>query len=131
MKNPYQGAVDQYKSIELQTRIESANPHELINLLLQGVRSNIACAQGNIQRKQISEKGAHISKAISILDGLRTCLDHEKGGEMSTNLDNLYEYVQNILYQANLKNDAELLVQANTLIAEIHPAWQEMPWQSA
>jgi len=131
MKNPYQGAVDQYKSIELQTRIESANPHELINLLLQGVRSNIACAQGNIQRKQISEKGAHISKAISILDGLRTCLDHEKGGEMSTNLDNLYEYVQNILYQANLKNDAELLVQANTLIAEIHQAWQEMPWQSA
>lgn len=126
MKNPYQQALEHYKSIELQTRIETASPHELIHLLLQGARSHIATAQGHIQRKQISEKGEHIGKTISIIEGLRVSLDHENGGEIATNLDRLYEYIQNILLKANLDNDIELLAQANSLLAEIHQAWQDI-----
>lgn len=127
MKNPYQQAVDQYKSIELQTRIESASPHELIDLLLQGARSNIATAQGNIDRNQIGEKGAHISKAISIIEGLRTSLDFERGGEIAINLNQLYDYIQQTLLKANIESNKELLGEANHLLSEIHHAWQEMP----
>ncbi|ARG97594.1 flagellar export chaperone FliS [Legionella micdadei] len=123
MKNPYLQACEHYKSIELQTRIESATPHELIHLLLQGARSHIATAQGNIQRNEISEKGMHISKAISIVEGLKTSLDHEKGGEIAANLDKLYDYIQQILLKANLHNDIELLIQANQLLTDIHEAW--------
>ncbi|WED44151.1 flagellar export chaperone FliS [Legionella cardiaca] len=126
MKPPYQQALEQYKSIELQTRIETASPHELIHLLLQGARSHIATAQGNIQRNQISEKGEHIGKTISIIEGLRISLDHENGGEIAANLDRLYEYIQRILLKANLDNDIDLLTQANTLLAEIHQAWQDI-----
>ncbi|KTD09523.1 flagellar export chaperone FliS [Legionella jamestowniensis] len=126
MKIPYQQALEQYKSIELQTRIDTASPHELIHLLLQGARSHIATAQGNIQRNQISEKGEHISKSISIIEGLRSSLDHENGGEIAANLDRLYEYIQRILLKANLDNDVNLLTQANTLLAEIHQAWQDI-----
>ncbi|QRN03758.1 flagellar export chaperone FliS [Legionella sp. MW5194] len=126
MKNPYTEAVNQYKSIELQTRIESASPHQLIDLLLQGARSHIATAQGNIQRNQISEKGEHIGKAISIIEGLKTSLNHEKGGELASNLDKLYDYVQQILLKANIDNSVELLTQSNLLLAEIHGAWQQI-----
>ncbi|KTD52402.1 flagellar protein FliS [Legionella rubrilucens] len=126
MKNPYTEAVNQYKSIELQTRIESASPHQLIDLLLQGARSHIATAQGNIQRNQISEKGEHIGKAISIIEGLKTSLNHEKGGELASNLDKLYDYVQQILLKANIDNNVELLTQSNLLLAEIHEAWQQI-----
>lgn len=126
MKNPYQQAIQQYKSIELQTRIESATPHQLIDLLLQGARSHIAAAQGNIQRQQVSEKGEHIGKAIGIIEGLRTSLNHEKGGEIAGNLDKLYDYIQQILLKANIDNNAELLVQCNGLLAQIHQAWQEI-----
>lgn len=126
MKNPYQQAVHQYKAIELQTRIESASPHQLIDLLLQGARSHIATAQGHIQRNQISEKGEHISKSISIIEGLRTSLNHEQGGDIAVNLDQLYEYIQQILLKANIDSDSELLAQANLLLSEIHQAWQEM-----
>ncbi|KTC78289.1 flagellar export chaperone FliS [Legionella brunensis] len=126
MKTPYQQALEQYKSIELQTRIETASPHELIHLLLQGARSHIATAQGNIQRNQISEKGEHIGKTISIIEGLRTSLDHENGGDIAANLDRLYEYIQRILLKANLDNDINLLVQANALLGEIHQAWQDI-----
>ncbi|CDZ78353.1 Flagellar protein FliS [Legionella massiliensis] len=126
MKNPYQQAHEHYKAIGLQTQIEAASPHELIHLLLQGARTHIATAQGNIQRMQISEKGNHIGKAISIIDGLKVSLDHEKGGEIAANLDQLYNYIQQILLKANLHNDIELLIQANLLLADIHQAWQDI-----
>ncbi|HAU0994379.1 TPA: flagellar export chaperone FliS, partial [Legionella pneumophila] len=105
MKNLYSQISSQYKAIELQTRIETASPHELIDLLLQGARSHIATAQGNIQRNQIKEKGEHIGKAISIIEGLKMSLNHDKGGEIAENLLQLYDYVQQILLKANLKND--------------------------
>lgn len=126
MKNPYQQAVQHYKSIELQTSIEAASPHQLIDLLLQGARSHIATAQGHIQRKQISGKGENIGKAISIIEGLRSSLNHNQGGEIAKNLDKLYEYIQQILLKANIDNDAQLLIQANKLLADIHLAWQEI-----
>lgn len=124
MKNLYSQISSQYKAIELQTRIETASPHELIDLLLQGARSHIATAQGNIQRNQIKEKGEHISKAISIIEGLKMSLNHDKGGEIAENLLQLYDYVQQILLKANLKNDEDLLTQSNMLLAEVHQAWQ-------
>lgn len=124
MKNLYSQISSQYKAIELQTRIETASPHELIDLLLQGAQSHIATAQGNIQRNQIKEKGEHIGKAISIIEGLKMSLNHDKGGEIAENLLQLYDYVQQILLKANLKNDEDLLAQSNMLLAEVHQAWQ-------
>lgn len=124
MKNPYQQISDQYKSIELQSRIDTASPHELIDLLLQGARSHIATAQGNIQRQEIQEKGEHLGKAISIIEGLKMSLNYEQGGEIAENLLQLYDYIQQILTKANLHNDVDLLAQSNALLAEIHQAWQ-------
>ncbi|AMP92320.1 flagellar export chaperone FliS [Legionella pneumophila subsp. pascullei] len=126
MKNLYSQISSQYKTIELQTRIETASPHELIDLLLQGARSHIATAQGNIQRNQIKEKGEHIGKAISIIEGLKMSLNHDKGGEIAENLLQLYDYIQQILLKANLKNDEDLLAQSNMLLAEVHQAWQSI-----
>lgn len=124
MNNPYQQVLNQYKSIELQTRIDTASPHELIELLLQGARSHIATAQGNIQRNQIKEKGEHIGKALSIVEGLKTSLNHEQGGEIAANLLKLYDYIQQLLLTANLKNDEDILAQANVLLSQVHQAWQ-------
>lgn len=51
-------------------------------------------------------------------------LNHDKGGEIAENLLQLYDYVQQILLKANLKNDEDLLAQSNMLLAEVHQAWQ-------
>lgn len=126
MKNPYQQVLNEYKSIELQTRIETASPHELIELLLQGARSHIATAQGNIQRNQIGEKGEHIGKALSIVEGLKMSLNQEQGGEIAKNLLKLYDYIQQLLLKANLNNDEDLLAQSNLILSEIHQAWQSI-----
>ncbi|KTC90044.1 flagellar export chaperone FliS [Fluoribacter dumoffii] len=126
MKKPYQQIINQYKTIELQTRIDAASPHELIHLLLQGARTHIATAQGNIERKEIQEKGEHISKALSIIEGLKTSLNHEQGGEIAQNLLQLYGHIEFLLLKANLNNDKELLAQSNLLLAQLHEAWQKV-----
>ena len=126
MKNPYKQVINQYKTIELKTRIDTASPHELIELLLQGARSHIATAQGNIQRNQIKEKGEHIGKALSIVEGLKSSLNQENGGEIAINLLKLYDYIQILLLKANLRNDENLLVESNVLLAEVHQAWQSI-----
>lgn len=126
MKNPNQQVINHYKAIELKTRIDAASPHELINLLLQGARTHIATAQGNIDRKEIQEKGEHISKALSIIEGLKTSLNHEQGGEIAENLLQIYMHIEYLLLKANLNNDKELLVQSNVLLAQVHEAWQKV-----
>ncbi|VEB37015.1 flagellar export chaperone FliS [Legionella cherrii] len=126
MKKPYQQVINQYKTIELQTRIDAASPHELINLLLQGARTHIATAQGNIERKEIQEKGEHISKALSIIEGLKNSLNHDQGGEIADNLLQLYGHIEFLLLKANLNNDKELLAQSNSLLAQLHDAWQKV-----
>jgi flagellar protein FliS len=124
MKNPYNSGTGQYQSIAIETQVETATPHEQISMLLQGARTFIATAQGNIQRNQIKEKGEHIGRAISILDGLKVCIDHGNGGEIASNLDKLYSYIQQALVKASLKNDAELLAHANILLGNIQQAWE-------
>lgn len=126
MNNPYQQVLNEYKSIELKTRIDASSPHELIELLLQGARSHIATAQGNIQRNQIKEKGEHLGKAISIVEGLKMSLNHDQGGEIAANLLHLYDYIQQLLLKANINNDEDLLAQSNLLLSQIHQAWQSI-----
>jgi len=126
MQNPYQKNLSQYKTLELQSSVENASPHELINLLLQGARSHINAAKMHIEAQRIKEKGENISKAISILDGLINCLNHETGGDIAENLRALYQYTQQILLRANLDNNTELLDEANILLTEVHEAWRSI-----
>jgi flagellar protein FliS len=120
----YQKQINEYKMLEDEELVKSASPHQLIDILLQAVKTNIHSSKNHMEHKNISEKGAHISKAITIIEGLDALLDMEQGGEIAKNLDTVYESVVYLLLQANLQNDPELLDQAYKLIDEIHTAWQ-------
>ena len=53
-------------------------------------------------------------------------LDHEKGGDIASNLDQLYEYCTRQLFQANINNDPALLDQVCALLNEIRDAWVQI-----
>ncbi len=103
-----------------------ADPHQLIVMLYDGAIARIAAAKGAIQRKDIPLKGQMIGKAITIVEGLRGCLDHEKGGEISDNLFNLYDYMERRLLQANMDSSLEMLDEVVDLINDIRGAWVEI-----
>ncbi len=116
-----QYAVNSYK-LGVVAEVEEASPHRLIQMLYEGGLQRIAVAKGAIQRNEIAMKGQNISAAISIIGGLRSSLDLSQG-EIARNLDNLYEYMERRLLEANLKNDLEVLDEVSGLLRDVKSAW--------
>ena len=114
--------MEKYKQASIQHGVEDATPHRLIQMLMDGVMMKIAAAKGHLVRMETNEKGAAISMAISIIDGLRVSLDFETGGDLARNLDDLYDYMGRCLLQANLKNDAGKLDEVTALMGQIKSA---------
>ncbi len=113
----------QYAQVGLRTAVESASPHRLILMLMDGALARIAAAGGHMQRGDVASKGQSISMAIAIVDGLRASLNHSEGGDLAGNLDGLYVYMSERLLRANLENDADALSEVRNLLGEIRAAW--------
>ncbi len=120
--NP-RNAVQQYSQVGAQSAGVEANPHRLVQMLLEGALDKIAIARGHMGRGEIAEKGRHVSWAISIVNGLRASLNKSAGGEIAENLDRLYEYVERRMLQANIENDPTVLNEVSSLLGEIKSAW--------
>ena len=113
-----------------QTTVSSAgeaSPYQLVAMLFQKLLDNIATAKGAIIRKDYENKGLELSNAIAIVGVLEGSLDHEKGGEISGNLSSLYMYCSEKLFEANSKNDIELLNEIAQIIIPIKSGWDSIP----
>src|SRR5690554_5924348 len=116
-------ALQQYQSVNHQAQAASADPHRLIQMLIEGGLTRLAQARGAMEREQTALKGELIGKAIGIVGGLRQGLDIEKGGELAANLDSLYEYMTTRLMEANLKNDVAIIEEIAQLLREVKSGW--------
>ena len=112
-----------YGNVDAYSSVETADSHKLIEMLFNGVLQRLSAAKGHMHNNEISKKGISISKAINILDGLRTSLNKEEGGHIADNLDNLYDYMQRRLIAANFSNDSEIVDEVIFLIIEIKEGW--------
>lgn len=119
--------VQQYSQYDIKTEVFEASPHRLVQMLIEGALDKIAIAKGHIERKDIPAKGQYISWAISIIDGLRTSIDKDSGGEIANNLDDLYEYMGRRLVKANIESSTEILDEVASLLREIKSAWDAIP----
>ncbi|WP_276894291.1 flagellar export chaperone FliS [Frischella perrara] len=123
----YQAGSKAYQQVSLETSVNQASPHQLIVLLFDGALNAIKLAKLYIEKGNIAGKGTAISKAINIIDnGLKSCLDMEKGGEIAANLDNLYHYISHQLVLANLHNDVAKLDSCYDLLNNIAQSWREI-----
>ena len=116
-----------YNQVAVQTGVNDASPHRLIQMLIDAALEKIAKAKGFMVNKKIPQKGENISMAISIIDVLRASLDKQKGGEISSNLESLYDYMILRLTEANVSNKVEMLDEVTDLILPIKEAWDAIP----
>jgi flagellar protein FliS len=124
-------ALNQYSQNAVQAGIESASPHRLIQMLMEGALAKIAVARGHMERGEIRDKGEQIGCAISILEGLKASLDHEKGGDIARNLEDLYSYMERRLIESNRRNDMSLLDEVSDLLKQIKEAWDAIAGHAA
>ena len=94
-------AIHQYSRVRTHGGVESANPHQLTAMLLDGALGRIASARGHMERGEIAAKGESISRSMDIIEGLRGSLDLARGGELAGRLESLYQYMNRRLLEAN------------------------------
>ena len=123
----FSSAIDSYSKHAVASEAIEASPHRIIQMLMDGFMERIAYAKGHLERGNMSEKSKYISKAIGIVNGLRSSLDMEKGSEVAANLNDLYDYMNRRLFEANSGNDSKILSEVSSLMAEIKLGWDAIP----
>lgn len=113
----------QYQQTSVSSAVLDADPHRLIALLFEGARVRIKRALACMERGDMARKGECISEVSLIIGSLDGALDHNAGGELAGNLSSLYEYMQRRLVEANLKNDAAIMQEVDSLLGDVESAW--------
>ena len=119
--------IKQYANNYIETAVSEASPHKLVEMLYDGAIKNMNLAKVFIEQKNLEKKSEHINKALSILNALRAGVDLEKGGEVASNLYDLYDYCYRRLFKASVKNDATIVDEVLEHIVLVSQAWKEMP----
>lgn len=120
-----------YRSTSVHSGLEASDPHRLIVMLMDGALERIATARGLMQNNALSaEKAQLLHRAVAIIDELRNSLNFKAGGDVSKNLDSLYDYMCVRLMQANSMNKPEWLDEVSRLMGEIRAAWLSLPAQN-
>lgn len=115
----------------LESKILSASPIELVRILYDAGLSAIREARSCLAAGRIEARSRAISQALAILAELSCSLDHGKGGEVSRNLAELYDYMQRRLIAANHQQFDLPLVEALRLMEKLSEAWREIDCPAA
>lgn len=110
----------------LESRILSADPVELVNILYEHAVLNTAQARECLAQRDIVGRTAKIGRVISILGELDGSLDHSAGGEISKNLARLYQYMRERLLMGNLRQQDEPLAEVEQLLTTLAEGWDSV-----
>ena len=117
--NNQKKAADKYKHQSIMT----ASPEELTLMLYNRCIKDIKSGIEYIDQNNIEKRNETLKNAQRIINHLRTTLD--KDMEISKNMDNLYEYIYNLLINGNIKEDVEKLQEAKSLVEEFRQTWYQ------
>ena len=117
MKNAYQ----KYKN----TSVQSASREKLLLMLYEGAIRFVKQAMKACDEKNIADRGMYIGRAYDIVLELNNTLDHEVGGDIARNLEQLYMFMTDQLTQANITGDKKYLEDVLKLLSTLHAGWKE------
>ena len=118
--------LEQYGRAKHDAQAEFATAHEKTLMLFDGAIDFIGVGLQAIARSDYELKGKMISKSIAVINGLKDCLDLTQG-ELPSNLHDLYEYMVERLFKANLTSDIEAIDEVQSLLKTIRESWAQIP----
>lgn len=128
-----QRATAQYRAVVSHGLVSDASPTRLVQVMFEHVLSQLAIAQGCMQRiennlplAEVIAKGKAIGKAVRLINQLNATLDMERGAQVAENLRALYVYMLNRLTIANVTNDHRIVIEVSGLIRKIKSSWDRI-----
>ena len=106
------------------TTVTTQSKGRLIVLLYDGAIKFMKLAIKELEAHNYEAKGQYISRAQDIINELNAVLDMDAGGEIATNLRQLYCFINKRLSEANTKRDPQLICEVITLMEELNQSWK-------
>lgn len=104
--------------------VNTASGGELTLMLYNGCIKFIKQAMKDLDSRDYAAKNTNIQKAQKIIHELIVTLDMEM--EISQQILPLYDYIHNLLKEANIKNDTEKLEEALGYTEEFRDVWKQV-----
>lgn len=121
------GSIQSYRKVSLESQLADASPHKITQMLFNGALERIAQSKAAMEQHDIAQKGLLIGKAIGIIQGLKSSLVMDDGGDIAANLGQLYDFMLRRITEANINNDPQALDDVSAILREIKEAWDAIP----
>ena len=105
--------------------VNTASPAKLIEMLYQNSVERLDKTMLLIKDKNFIEANKQIIRVQEIITELNISLNMEVGGEVSTNLRALYDFIYRRLVEANVKKDIKIVKECRDMINELLVTWKE------
>jgi flagellar secretion chaperone FliS len=125
MALPQQNPYNQYK----ETEIKTANQGKLIVMLYDGALKFLNIALDNMDVKTYDIVNINIIKAQDIITELLLSLNMKEGGEISSNLFNLYLYFKKRLLEANIQKNPAMIKEVLNHLSSLRDSWNKISAQ--
>lgn len=106
--------------------VEGASPLQLVIMLYDGALRFIESGKVALTLGDLYRQNDQFQRAQRIITELMSCLDMDQGGEVATNLANLYGYSYNQLVAANVNCDSHAADNAAKVLKELRQSWLEL-----
>ena len=106
--------------------VNGASPLQLVIMLYDGGLRFMEAGKHAMANGNLDKQNYYLQKAQKIVFELMSCLDMEKGGEVSKNLFALYGYVMNELVAANIEDKPEPIERCIKVLSDLRESWAEI-----
>lgn len=105
-------------------KVLTASPAELTLLLYEGAIKFCNIAIIGLEQNDMEKVHNNIIKVENIIEEFQATLNHKY--PVAEDFDKIYNYIYNLLVEANIKKDKELLEQALNELRGMRDTWKEV-----
>lgn len=116
-----------YAQNELQSKLNSADPHQIILMLYDGAIERLSAAKIFMKDGNHEYQGNKITAVMDILHYLQLCLNYDADKELCETLDYFYAQMQIKLFYANKDSDVKKLETISNSLINLKKAWEVIP----
>ena len=117
-------ALSQYTNVDIETKTQIQDSHQLITLLFEKGCSLLRQSQESLKQEDFEGFSKTTDHAMQIVIGLRGVLDLDKGGDLAKQLYETYTSIAASLFKAVGNRDLVSIEKLYLAMSELKEGWQ-------
>ena len=108
------------------TAVQTSSPTRLVVMLYEGAIRFLNESTTAFQSQDLNAKRQSIDRAVAIVQHLQGTLDMDRGGEVASELNRLYNYITSCILDGSAKLEVAPLEEAIKLLRVLLAGWEEV-----